>query len=119
MATLVTLPAMAAKPAVVELQPGASLPQPTKSKAVVIDFNAAWCGPCRQFKPVFDKVAKDMSKKAVFVSVDVDNNPDLAMKFGVRSIPYMVVLREGADPVKRLGFMTYEEFKTFLEDALN
>ena len=108
----------AAEPSVIRLHEGQALPNPGKDKALVIYFNATWCGPCRTFAPIFEQAAKDYSKKAVFVSVDVDNNGDLARSFSVRSIPYVVVMRQGKDPVTHMGMMTRDEFKAFLDSAL-
>jgi len=108
----------AAKPSVIELKAGQSLPNIGKNKAMVIDFNAAWCGPCRTFAPTFARAATKFAKKAVFVSVNVDNNPELAQSFSVRSIPYVVVIRPGKDPVRHIGVMSYEEFTDFLKAAL-
>ena len=58
-----------------------------EGKLVVIDFNATWCGPCRQFAPTFEAVAEEMADKALFYSVDVDQHPELAQKYDVQSIP--------------------------------
>ncbi len=85
----------------------------------VIDFNATWCGPCRTFKPVFEKVAKDYSKKARFISVDVDKAPNMAQRYGVRSIPHIVVLDKKGNIVgQRSGAMTEEEFEAFIKESL-
>lgn len=107
------------KDAVKEIKAGEKLPEPTAKKAVVIDFNASWCMPCRMFKPAFDRAAKDYGSKAVFVSVDIDENTELAKSYGVRSIPYVVVLRKGQEPVTHLGAMSYDDFRAFLNEALN
>ena len=88
-------------------------------KPVLVDFWATWCMPCRMFKPAFDRAAKDYSSKAVFVSVNIDENEELAKAYSVRSIPYVVVLRKGEEPVTHLGAMSYDDFRAFLNDALN
>lgn len=119
---VVSVSAMAEEPEkkdVIEIKAGQTLPEPTASKAVVIDFNASWCMPCRMFKPAFDRAAKDYSSKAVFVSVNIDENEELAKAYSVRSIPYVVVLRKGEEPVTHLGAMSYDDFRAFLNDALN
>ncbi len=110
--------AWADEPAVIEIKNGEKLPQPTAKKAVVIDFNASWCMPCRMFKPAFDRAAKDFKKKAKFVSVDIDANTELATEYAVKSIPYVVVLRQDKEPVTHLGAMTYDDFRKFLDEAL-
>lgn len=93
-----------------KIAPHATLP-------TVIDFNAVWCPPCRKFGPVFDQVAEEMRGKAVFVSVDVDNAPTPARQFGVSSIPQITVLMPDGKTTSTVGFMTREEFVSFLEGA--
>ncbi len=61
---------------------------------VLIDFWAAWCGPCRQFAPVFERVS-DKNPDAVFAKVDTEAEPELAQQYGVSSIPTLVVYRDG------------------------
>lgn len=62
------------------------------SRLTILDFNAVWCGPCKQFTPVFDEAAKNFGGAVDFVSVDVDNNPETAGAFGVESIPTVIFL---------------------------
>ncbi|MBX9670892.1 MAG: thioredoxin family protein [Candidatus Obscuribacterales bacterium] len=64
---------------------------------VIIDFHADWCGPCQQFKPVFEKVSGDYAGKVKFVSINVDDNPDVADLFGITSIPATIFLRPDAN----------------------
>lgn len=109
--------AMAATPAVIELGEGESLPEVT-DKPVIIDFNAGWCMPCRMFKPAFDKTARELKNKAVFVSVDIDSHAELAKAFGVRSIPYVLVLVPGREPESHLGAMRYDEFKAWIDGLI-
>ena len=90
-------------------------PAATADKAVVIDFSATWCGPCQQFKPVFHKVAGEFASKATFYTVDVDECKTLAEKYNVSSIPCVVVLKNGAEPVTHVGFMNEAEFKALVE----
>lgn len=62
---------------------------------VLIDFWAAWCGPCRMIAPVIDELANDYAGKAKICKLDVDNNQQTAMQFGIRSIPTILIFKGG------------------------
>lgn len=67
----------------------------TSKGIVLIDFWATWCGPCRMLGPVLDQVAAEMGDDVVIAKVNIDEEQDLAVKFGVRSIPAMFILKDG------------------------
>lgn len=83
---------------------------PVEGKLVVIDFNATWCGPCKQFGPVFEKVADANKEKALFYSVDVDENPGLAAKYQVHSIPMVVYIAPTGETTSSVGYMDEATF---------
>ena len=87
---------------------------PHSTLPIVIDFNATWCGPCRQFAPIFHEVAEELKGKALFYSVDVDRNELVARQFGVRSIPQISILYPDGTVRTTVGFMPKEEFIKFL-----
>jgi len=62
---------------------------------VLVDFWATWCGPCRMIAPVIEEIAADFEGKAIVGKVDVDEEPGLAQRFGVMSIPTLIVLKGG------------------------
>jgi thioredoxin 1 len=67
----------------------------TASGTVLVDFWAPWCGPCKMQGPILDKVADKVGDKAVIAKVNVDENPTIAAQFGVRSIPTLILFKNG------------------------
>ena len=87
-------------------------------KTVVCDFFADWCGPCKMLSPVIDKCSEKYADKAVFVKVNVDDNYDLAAKYGIMSIPLVGVFKGGDMVKKSLGFMPQSEAEEFFDANL-
>ena len=74
-----------------------------KADVAVVDFNATWCGPCRMLGPVLREISDDMAGKVAFYGCDVDDNDELAMRFGVRNIPTVLFIKDGQVVDKQIG----------------
>lgn len=85
-------------------------------KPVLVDFWAEWCGPCRTLGPVLDEVATEIGEKAVIYKVNVDENGELAQKYGIRGIPTMIFFKGGEATKTLVGVQPKEEIKKTLEE---
>lgn len=85
---------------------------------VLVDFFATWCGPCQMSAPVVDKMADDYAGKATVVKVDVDRVNEPAAKYGVMSIPTFVVLKDGREVDRQIGFPGEAALKAMIDKAL-
>jgi len=88
------------------------------SKAVLLDFWAEWCGPCKMIAPLLDEVAGKYEDKLDVVKLNVDENPNVAQKFGIRSIPTLMLFKDGAVQAQKLGAMSKSQLTEFLETNL-
>lgn len=85
-------------------------------KIVLIDFYADWCGPCKMMSPVIDEIAEEMKETVKVGKINVDENQDLAMEYGVMSIPTIVVLKNGEVQKTFVGVTDKEEIKQALNN---
>lgn len=81
---------------------------------VLIDFYADWCGPCKMMAPVVEEVAEELAGKIKVGKVNVDDNQDLAMEYGIMSIPTLVVIEDGKAIKTLVGFRSKQELKEIL-----
>ena len=85
---------------------------------VLVDFWADWCAPCKMVAPLIDELAKEYDGKIKFTKVDVDDNPQTAMQYGIRSIPTLLVFKGGAPVDQVVGAVPKATIKKRLDDAL-
>lgn len=85
---------------------------------VLVDFSATWCGPCQKLAPLIDELAADYEGKAKVVKIDVDNSQDIATKYGVMSVPTIVLLNGGEIVNKWIGFTPKQTLAEALDGAI-
>ncbi len=87
-----------------------------KNKPVLVDFWAEWCGPCRSLAPILEELAQELGEQAKIVKVNVDDNGELAQKYGIRGIPTMIFFKGGENAKTLVGVQSKEELKKALEE---
>lgn len=90
----------------------------TKNTPVMVDFWATWCGPCRMIAPAVEEVAEDFDGRAVVGKVDVDEQAELARRFGIMSIPTLIVMKDGKVVEQAVGARGKADIAAMLERHL-
>ena len=87
-------------------------------KAVLVDFWAEWCGPCKMIAPLLDEMADTYAERMTVAKLNIDENPNTPNKYGIRSIPTLMLFKDGAVQAQKLGAMSKSQLTEFLETNL-
>jgi len=90
----------------------------TQSGVVLVDFFATWCRPCRMQIPILEQIARDFEGRATIIKVDTDQTQDIAVRYGVQSIPMLLILKDGKQVAQFVGVQQAETLKAALEKAI-
>lgn len=81
----------------------------------LVDFSATWCGPCQMLAPIVEEISEEYAGRVAFYNVDVDENPALAQRFGVVSIPFVALFKNGELVASQVGFAPKDALKKFID----
>ena len=88
------------------------------SEPVVVDFWAEWCGPCRMIGPALEEISEELSGKVTIAKINIDEEPEWASKYNVRSIPTLLVFKGGEKVAEKLGAAPKSALKSWVESAI-
>ena len=85
---------------------------------IVVDFWAEWCGPCRMLSPVLDELSEDLAGKVSIVKMNIDENPEIPTRFGIRSIPTLMIFKDGKQVAVQTGGSPKSSLKSWIESNI-
>jgi thioredoxin 1 len=85
---------------------------------VLVDFWAEWCGPCKMIAPALDEIAAEMNGKVTIAKINIDENPETPMKYGVRGIPTLILFKNGQVAATKIGALPKSKLHEWVESVI-
>lgn len=85
---------------------------------VLVDFTASWCGPCKALAPILEDLAQENAGKVTVVKLDVDANPETAVRFGIRSVPTLFLFKDGEPVSSQVGLLPKARLQAWIDDTI-
>jgi len=85
---------------------------------VLVDFWAEWCGPCKMIGPILEELSQELNEKIKIFKIDVDNNNQTAMKYSIRSIPTLIIIKNGVVQAQHIGAASKSQIQEFINQNI-
>jgi thioredoxin 1 len=85
---------------------------------VLVDYWAEWCGPCKMIAPLLEEASRKYEGRVIIAKLNVDENPDISAKFGIRGIPTLMLFKDGKAAATKVGALSQSQLNSFLDESL-